>query len=97
MPPKYQNQPSQVPQARPLSNYQTVREQGFRNERDMTLSYGFKNWPIDDDELAEFKAISDGLREHQELERAESGEQTTMDLQQLCNTKSVCSVQGYSG
>jgi hypothetical protein len=81
VPPKNQIQSSQVSQAKPLSNYQAVREQGFRNERDMALSYGFKYWPIDDDELAEFRAIRDGLREHQELERAESGEQTTMDPQ----------------
>ena len=40
----------------------------------MVLSYGLKNWPMDDDELAEFKAIRDGLREQMELEYVELGE-----------------------
>ena len=39
----------------------------------MALSYGLKNWPIDDDELAEFKAIRDRLREQMKLEYVELG------------------------
>jgi hypothetical protein len=74
MPSKDQNQPSQSSQAKPLSDYEVVRNAGFRDERHMALSYGLKQWPIDDDELEEFKLIRDGLRDQMEIERAEQGE-----------------------